>query len=83
MERLSKVQVLINGKGTLEKEVDEDIAAFAQYFCGELKNASLSRPERAILKTYLFYKTRVCVCGEDDNRDPSKSLPHKTWCPLG
>ena len=22
-----------------------------------------------------------CTCGEDDNTDPEKSLPHKTWCP--
>lgn len=22
-----------------------------------------------------------CSCGEDDNKDPGKSLPHKTWCP--
>ncbi len=23
----------------------------------------------------------ICLCGEDDNIDPSKSLQHKTWCP--
>jgi len=44
---------------SLEQVVDADISAFADYFCGELKNDSLSRPEIAILKTYLFYKTRV------------------------
>lgn len=44
---------------SLEQVVDADISAFADYFCGELKNDSLSRPEVAILKTYLYFKTRV------------------------
>ena len=22
-----------------------------------------------------------CTCGEDDNTDPDKTLPHKLWCP--
>jgi len=43
----------------LEHVVDEDIEAFAKYFCKELKNDTLSRPERAILKTYLWWKTHI------------------------
>jgi hypothetical protein len=42
---------------TLEHVVDEDIAAFAKYFCEELRNDSLSKPERSIIKTYLWWKT--------------------------
>lgn len=42
---------------SLESAVDEDIAAFEEYFCGELKNDSLSKPERSIIKTYLWWKT--------------------------
>lgn len=44
---------------TLERAVDADIDAFEKYFCGELKNDSLSKPEKAILKTYLFFKAVV------------------------
>lgn len=24
---------------------------------------------------------KECTCGEDNNQDPDKALPHKTWCP--
>lgn len=41
----------------LEKEVDADIAEFEEYFCKKLKNSSLAAPEKAILKTYLYWKT--------------------------
>jgi hypothetical protein len=44
---------------TLEQVVDRDLAEFEAYFCGELKNEGLSKPERAILKTYLFFKSVV------------------------
>ena len=55
------LQVLIApGQGqSLEQVVDNDIEAFTAYFCNELKNEGLSRPERAILKTYLYFKTVV------------------------
>jgi len=38
--------------------VDADIAAFGEYFQRELKNDEpLSKSEKAILKTYLWWKT--------------------------
>lgn len=42
---------------TLEQVVDADIAEFEEYFCKMLKNSSLAAPEKAILKTYLYWKT--------------------------
>lgn len=41
----------------LEKAADADIKKFAEYFCETLKNDSLSGPERAIIKTYIWWKT--------------------------
>lgn len=42
----------------LEATVDTDIAAFSEYFQRVLKNDEpLSKSERAILKTYLWWKT--------------------------
>lgn len=41
----------------LEQVVDADIAEFEEYFCKMLKNSSLAAPEKAILKTYLYWKT--------------------------
>lgn len=43
----------------LEAIVDADIAAFDRYFQGELGNKPMSPAERAIVKTYLYYKTMV------------------------
>lgn len=57
--------ILVEEAPTLEQLVDADIANFARYFCEELKNDSLSRAERAILKTYLWWKT---------NEQPRKAL---------
>jgi hypothetical protein len=65
MTTKSEIQVIARllGEGAekpmLEEVVDADLAAFEDYFCGELKNASLAKPERAILKTYLFFKLVV------------------------
>ncbi len=39
----------------LEREVDEDIKEFDEWF-QRLGNAPLSRPERAIIKTYIWHK---------------------------
>lgn len=44
----------------LEEEVDEDLRAFEQYFTSQVDPSGgprLSRPEYAILKTYLWWKT--------------------------
>lgn len=42
----------------LEAAVDADIVAFGEYFQRELKNDEpLSKSERAIIKTYLWWKT--------------------------
>ena len=46
-----------NSGKELEVIVEADIEAFAKFFCEKLGNDSLSKPERAILKTYLWWKT--------------------------
>ena len=56
---------------TLEQVVDGDLDGFEAYFCGELKNASLSGPERAIIKTYLYFKTVV-----EPRRESERSASH-------
>lgn len=43
----------------VETLVNADIESFDRYFQGELKNEPLSPAERAIIKTYLYYKTMV------------------------
>jgi hypothetical protein len=43
----------------VEGLVNADIDAFDRYFQGELKNEPMSPAERAIIKTYLYYKTMV------------------------
>jgi hypothetical protein len=42
-------------KTPVEQDVDEDIRQFNEWF-QTLGNDPLSRPERAIIKTYLAYK---------------------------
>jgi hypothetical protein len=42
----------------LEAAVDADIAKFDEYFQRELKNEPLIKSEYAMLKTYLWWKTR-------------------------
>jgi hypothetical protein len=41
----------------LEKEVDGDIDAFNEWFQQEGKNDPMTPGERAIIKTYLWFKT--------------------------
>jgi hypothetical protein len=45
----------------LEKEVDEDIANFEQYFCTTVDTSvpALAGAERAIIKTYLAFKLGI------------------------
>jgi hypothetical protein len=51
-----KVQVDVPPE-RLEATVDEDIAAFDVWFQQQADNAPLVGSERAILKTYLYFKT--------------------------
>jgi len=51
-------QIRVPSNETREKACDDEIAAFEEFFQGELNNEPLVRSERAILKTYLFWKTR-------------------------
>lgn len=46
----------------LEKEVDADLDEFARSF-QSMGNDRLSRPERAILKTYLAWKLGIASAG--------------------
>jgi hypothetical protein len=41
----------------LEKIVNADLDGFSEFFCKRLNNDSLSGPERAVIKTYLWWKT--------------------------
>ena len=50
------VEVGIHSDRELEQMVDEDIASFDNFFQG-LGNDPLTFFEKAIIKTYLFYKT--------------------------
>lgn len=43
----------------LEAAVDAEIKEFEQWFTEHLKNSRLVGPEKAILKTYLGYKSRL------------------------
>ncbi len=47
-----------DGHQELERFVDEDIAEFEQWFCRNVDTnaVALLGPEKAILKTYLWYK---------------------------
>lgn len=49
------------GKESVIVAVEEEVAAFDQFFQNELQNDPLVRSELAILKTYLFWKTREAV----------------------
>jgi len=77
---MSKVAVLVcvgddNGDlvdlvgAELEATVDEDIAEFDTYFQKALRNEPLVFSERAILKTYLHWKTH------QETTDASNSRP--------
>jgi hypothetical protein len=49
----------IPADSTLEQEVDHDIQAFERWFCERIDPSStqLSGPERAIIKSFLWYKS--------------------------
>lgn len=53
----------------LEAAVDEDIVEFDQYFQQVLQNEPLVLSERAILKTYLYWKTH------QETKDASQTSP--------
>ncbi len=41
---------------SLEADVDQDITAFEEWFSSHVENGPLVHAERAILKTYLWWK---------------------------
>jgi len=41
---------------TLEVEVDETLRQFEAWFVQRVENAPLTGPERAIIKTFLYYQ---------------------------
>lgn len=47
------------GGTAIERVVDEDLMRFNDFFAEELKNGSLTGPERAVVKTYLGWKLGV------------------------
>jgi hypothetical protein len=51
----------VGGGRTLENEVDDDIEAFDKYF-QSLGNDPLNKFERAVVKTYLHWKTHGEPC---------------------
>lgn len=52
------VQVhLLDGKTVLEPVVDADLDRFAKFYAEKLGNGNLSKFERAVIKTYLWWKT--------------------------
>jgi len=65
------VQVAGTESKEIEVEVDEDLKAFDEWFVG-LGNAPMVGVERAILKTYLFYKT---VGAKKEAADATSSTP--------
>ena len=56
-----KVEVVLEDK-TLEQVVDADIASFEKFMLEKVDDSGpLMGPERAILKTYLWFKTHETV----------------------
>lgn len=47
------------GGEALKKEVVEAIDEFAEWFSTELKNETLSQPERAIIDTFCYWMVKV------------------------
>jgi hypothetical protein len=49
------------GSGNLEQEVDRDIAEFEKFFIENVDTSTsrLMGPEKAIIKSYLWYKTHA------------------------
>lgn len=52
-----EVKVLSGGNVDPEAIIDEDIDKFDQWFQQKLDNEPLVRSERAIIKTYIHWKT--------------------------
>lgn len=52
---VDEVDVTVEGK-ELEAIVDRDLEAFSDFFCRGLGNSSLTGPEKAIVKTWLYWK---------------------------
>jgi hypothetical protein len=55
----TKIQISLSQEvepGQLEAVVDTDLKEFEEFFRTRVENSSLTSPERAILKTYLWYK---------------------------
>jgi hypothetical protein len=58
MEIMIEVKVYSEPDKTEEQIVDEDLRQFSEFFEQELDNSGgLSKPERSLLKTYLYWKT--------------------------
>jgi len=66
---MPKVEVKVDG-GPLEQAVDEDISAFERWFCSVVDSSAplLTGAERAIIKSYLWYKTHE-TAAEDSSTD--------------
>lgn len=65
-------QIVVPEGVSPEQACDVEIEAFQEFFQRELSNDPLVRSERAILKTYLFWKTRALV---DQTLASSSDLP--------
>lgn len=54
---------------------------YKHYYNSETDWRNLSEVTRAWREIAEIAKFEdECTCGEDDNKDPNLSLPHKTWC---
>ena len=51
-------QIELSKDTPVAEQFDGEVAEFEKFFISELKNEPLVRSESAILKTYLFWKTR-------------------------
>lgn len=51
-------QIELSKDASVDEQLAGEIAEFEKFFISELKNEPLVRSESAILKTYLFWKTR-------------------------
>lgn len=49
------MEAALDGK-ELEQEVDAELGAFSEFFCKALNNSSMTGAERAIIKTWLYWK---------------------------
>jgi len=52
--------------------VDEKVHAFEKFFVERLKNEPLSRPERAILSTYIAWDLGLAEEQEDDAEEAGR-----------